>query len=310
MKAAVLAVLALAVVVSAQPWPVRPQISETFEGEGYTHIVTPNETIWGLGRWVIDEPAGHGLEFWDFNTEHRHHGVHFLRRFDLGFEYSISWLRDPTPHAVCHKRAVTPPMPPVWAWIKEARYHGKHVIDGTTFDLWRHHVAGIELEVAVSEHDASRPHYFIRRTPSEHRVYHLISWATFKPNNTWFNVPDVCKNATLGYVTVDGDDTLVAKTSAVTEFAERIATTSNGFGAAAMVVASMNKAGVEVPSTLESQRLAGARCDGGAREGDVFFDGASAAIYLGGDRFAECSTGGQCSVVSWRDFIGGCRRFF
>jgi len=306
MRTALALVVIFAAVAFAQ---IRPQISETFEGEGYTHIVTANETIWGLGRWVIDEPAGHALEFWEFNTEHRHHSVHVLKRYDLGFDYAITFERHPSPHAQCHKRAVTPPMPKAWAWIKEAHYRGKHVIDGTTYDLWAHHVAGIELEVAVSEHDASRPHYFVRRTPSEHRVYHLISWNTFKPNTTWFNVPDLCKNAT-NDVSIDGDDTAVLG-NIVAEQAARIVSSVNGFGAAPMIVAAFKKADITVPSSVEAMRIAGASCIGGPRTGDVFFDTNTAAVYLGGNRFAECplAMGGACSIVSWRDFEGGCRRF-
>jgi len=297
------------VLAHAQPWPIRPVISETFEGEGYSHIKTAHADIWGLGRWVIDEPAGHGLELWEFFDEHRHHTVHALQRYDTGFAYNL-FYNQTAHHVVCHKRAVTPPMPPNWHWLREARYQGKHVRDGSTFDWWHHHAGGVDLEVAVSEHDASRPHYFVRRTPSEHREYHLISWHTFKPNTSWFNVPDACKNATGVELTLDGDDALVGKVAAVTEMAERIVTQSNGFGAAAMVSAAMGRALVEVPSTLETQHAAGVWCSGGARGGDVFFDASSAAIFLGGNRFAECSTGGKCSIVPFRDFSLGCRRFF
>jgi hypothetical protein len=308
MRAAIALVVLFAAVAIAQP--IRPQISETFEGEGYTHIVTANATIWGLGRWVIDEPAGHGLEFWEFSAEHRHLSVHALERYDLGFNYGIHFERHPSPHAVCHKRAVTPPMPKAWAWVQHAHYRGKHVIDGTTYDLWVHHAGGMELEVAVSEHDASRPHYLVRRTPSEHRTYHLISWNTFKPNSTWFNVPEICKNATATEVTVDGDDSVHAG-SIVAEQAERIVLSVNGFGAAPMIVAAFGKAQKTVPSTLETLRIAGAACIGGPRAGDVFFGTSSAAVFLGGERFAECpaAMGGSCSIVGWRDFEGGCRRF-
>jgi hypothetical protein len=313
MRVAIALVVLFAAVAIAQP--IRPQISETFEGEGYTHIVTINETIWGLGRWVIDEPTGHALEFWEFSTEHRHMSVHVLKRYDLGFDYGIHYERHPSPHVVCHKRAVTPPMPKAWAWLQFAHYRGKHVIDGTTFDLWGHHVGGMELEVAVSEHDASRPHYFMRRTPSDHRVYHLISWNTFKPNSTWFTVPDACKNATetLGAETsvADGDDTVVSTCGVAADHAERIVSSVNGFSAAPLLVAAFKKADITVPSSIETMRATGAACSGGARVGDVFFGASSAAVYLGGNRFAECPTamGGSCSVVAFRDFEGGCRRF-
>jgi len=316
MKATIVVLACLAVVAFAQP--PRPVISETFEGEGYSHIVTVNETIWGLGRWVIDEPKGHALEFWEFVHEHRHHSVHLLKRFDLGFEYAVNWHGHPTPHQVCRKVAVKPPMPPAWSWLKEAQYHGKHAIDGTTYDVWRHHVAGIELEVAVSEHEASRPHYFTRRTPSEHRVYHFISWHHFAPNSTWFNVPDVCKNATdlveREEESMPGSGDQHTATCAIAASNAARIVEQQGFDAASMVVMAMKQASIEVPSTLWGLQQAGTQCIGGPKVGDVFFDGVpatSAAVVLGTNSFAECSSamGAKCSIVEQRDFTGGCRRY-
>jgi hypothetical protein len=245
-----------------------------------------------------------------------------LKRFDLGFEYGIHWHHHPAPHQTCNKFAVKPPMPANWAWIKDAHYHGKHVIDGTTYDLWRHHVGGVELEVAVSEHDASRPHYFMRRTPSEHRVYHLITWYTFQPNATWFNVPDVCKNAT-GEVEADTEEVFVPGSSGsahsavcaiAASSAARIVEEGNGFDAASMLISAYSKAGITMPGSLWSLQQGGEDCTGGPRVGDIFFDevpATSAAVYLDSNAFAECSTtmGGKCSIVPQRDFTGGCRRY-
>jgi len=303
----------LAVVATAQP--IRPQISETFEGEGYAHIVTINETIWGLGRWVVDEPNGHSLEFWEFVHEHFRHTVNVLKRYDLNTEYSVLWDLHPTPHRVCRKRQVTPPMPPNWAWVKDAHYVGKHHIDGSTYDVWRYHAGGVELEVAVSEHDASRPHYYTRRSATEHRVYHLISWATFKPNNTWFNVPDVCKNVTANEEADGfGADHAISQCGAVAaSSAARIVQSVNGYDAASLIAASFSESEVDT-SSLSSLQLGGSSCVGGPRVADVFFDGVpaiSAAVYLGENRFAECpaAMGSTCAIVPQRDFTGGCRRF-
>jgi len=314
MKAVFLVVALFAVLAVAQP--IRPHISETFEGEGYTHIVTANETIWGLGRWVIDEPKGHALEFWDFTHEHAHHSVHVLKRFDLGFEYGISFVHHPTPHRVCRKIAVKPPMPPAWHWVREAHFHGKHVFDGTTYDVWRHHIANIELQVAVSEHDASRPHYFIHRSPSVHRVVHFISWSTFQPNATWFNVPDLCKNATESDWAAEepiGADASLGTCAIASSNARRIVTESNGFDAASLIASSFEKAGVSTPSSLRELQQGGNACTGEPKVGDVFFDGVpatSAAVMLANNEFAECSIqGGRCSIVEQRDFTGSCRRF-
>jgi hypothetical protein len=204
-------------------------------------------------------------------------------------------------------------MHPVWKWVEEARYHGKHVIDGTTFDLWGHHFGGVDLEVAVSEHDANRPHYFTRRTPSEHRVYHLISFATFKPNATWFTVPKVCANATESLVavgdSVDGNDAILGSCSLIADGARQVVTQSNGMTSTGLIAAALNKAGVAMNGDLAALAASGKTCTGGAQVGDIFFEGSSAAVYLGGNDFAECPTVGTCAIVPFRDFAGGCKRF-
>jgi len=323
MKAVICVLACLAVGALAQ---IRPHISETFEGEGYSHIITTNETIWGLGHWVIDEPAGHAIEFWEFAHEHRHRSIHILKRYDLGFEFAIFHHHEP-PHVRCHKIAVKPPMPPAWHWLRDAHYAGKHARDGTTYDWWRHHHQGVELEVAVSEHDASRPHYFIHRSAFEHRTTHLISFATFKPNATWFNVPEACKNATESTTSITdaiaeemtggmGSDTTIKVSCAIAaSSAARLVFESNGYDAASLVAAAFQRAGVSTPSTsLWELQAGGSRCSEGPAVGDVFFDGlpaVSAAVYLGDNKFAECpaAMGGRCAIVEQRDFTGGCRRF-
>jgi len=203
-------------------------------------------------------------------------------------------------------------MPPNWAWLKDAHYRGKHVIDGTTFDMWHHHFANVELEVAVSQHDASRPEYFYRRAPEEHRMYHFLSFHTFRPNASWFEVPVACKNATMDLTPVDGDDKLVAGTVAAIAAEEIVG--EQGFDAASMIVAAMGRAGVSTPSSLWGLQAGGEACLGGPAVGDVFFQGlpaVSAAIYLGNNKFAECaaSMGAPCAIVAQRDFTGGCRRY-
>jgi hypothetical protein len=213
-------------------------------------------------------------------------------------------------------------MPPAWAWTRDAHYVGKHLIDGSTFDLWAHHITGAELSVAVGEHDASRPHYFHRRTAVEHRMYHLISWATFKPNATWFNVPDICKNATEEVPAVEYVSTgsmgenmgNVACRAIAASTAARIVETSNGYDAASLLSMAFTKAGLQVSSNLWTLQQSGTDCTEGAQVGDVFFDGVpstSAAVYLGDNKFAECPSylGGRCSIVEQRDFTGGCRRY-
>jgi hypothetical protein len=306
MKATLIVLAAIVAVASAQ---IRPQISETFEGQGYTHIVTRNETIWGIGHWAIDEPSGRSIERWEFVVEHRHRNIHFLKRYDLGFEYTVRFQAQ-VPHEICTKRAVKPPMPPNWAWLKDARYRGKHHIDGTTFDMWVFHVAGVELEVAVSEHDASRPEYFYRRAPEETRMYHFLSWHTIRPNSSWFDIPASCKNATTAVeVSVDGDDNVVAGT-VVAAAAQRIVDTA-GIDTVSLVVSSMRAAGISTPTSLWDLQEGGKPCTDGPTVGDVFFDGlpaVSAAVYLGDNKFAECA-GTRCGIVPPRDFTGGCRRF-
>jgi len=303
----VVALVALVGFAVAQPHPIRPHISETFEGEGYTHVVTGHEVLWGLGRWAIDEPAGHGVEFWEFPHEHRHHSVHLLQRYDLKSVYAITFHHLPHPHHECRKHTVQPPMPPMWHWIRDAHYHGKHLVDGTTYDVWGHIHAAHDSEVAVSELHSSRPHYYTRRSLTEHRTTHLIGWATYKPNATWFHVPEVCKNATddvVGWMDVTEDIKLGGGCAVASESKMELA--ANADATSLLIAAAFDKAGLTADITKEASA-----CTGGARAGDVFVDGTpvkSAAVFMGGDEFAECKSGG-CEITGWRAFSGLCRRF-
>jgi hypothetical protein len=147
-------------------------------------------------------------------------------------------------------------------------------------------------------------------------MYHFISWATFKPNATWFNVPDVCKNATdLQAGTEDinvmpGSDSHLGTCAIAASTAARIATASNGMNAAQLITNAMGTAGVNLPTDFSELIASGSACVGGPKVGDVFFDDVSAAVWLGGDEFAECKiAGGRCTIIPQRDFLGGCRRF-
>jgi hypothetical protein len=151
-------------------------------------------------------------------------------------------------------------------------------------------------------------------------MYHLISWATFKPNATWFNVPDICKNATVDEPAVEwlGEgamgENIKAQCAIAASQAARIVETSNGFDGASLLYTAFNKAGIETSTNLWSQQAAGSTCTGGPQVGDVFFDGVpatSVSIFLGDNKFAECPSflGGRCSIVPQRDFTGGCRRY-
>jgi len=195
-------------------------------------------------------------------------------------------------------------MPPNWGWVKDAKYAGKHRIDGEPFELWRYGAGGVELEVAVAEHNANRPHYFARRSATEHRTYHLITFSTFAPNATWFNVPDLCKNATSEAPAPPTSGSCAA----IVELVRNQDQASN-LDAVSKVMASFRSIGVEMPETVEEFRN-GEACTGGAQPGDLFFYETGVAVYLGGEEFAECDqTRGVCVVVPPRDYSGGCRRW-
>lgn len=195
MKAALLLLVCTSVALAAfvPVEPIRPHFSETFEGEGYAHITNANGSHWGIGHWAIDQPNGRGIERWEFSEHERHHNVRLLQRYDLGFDYSLSYHEH---HEVCHKHAVKPPMPAMWSWLHEARYHGKHVIDGITYDEWTYHAGGVTLGVAVSETHADRPVYYYRGTSTHKFEVHFISYEHRQPNASWFAVPSACANAT------------------------------------------------------------------------------------------------------------------
>jgi len=230
-----------------------------------------------------------------------------IQRYDLKSVYAITFHHLPHPHHECRKHTVQPPMPPMWHWIRDAHYHGKHLVDGTTYDVWGHIHAAHDSEVAVSELHSSRPHYYTRRSLTEHRTTHLIGWATYKPNATWFHVPEVCKNATddvVGWMDVTEDIKLGGGCAVASESKMELA--ANADATSLLIAAAFDKAGLTADITKEASA-----CTGGARAGDVFVDGTpvkSAAVFMGGDEFAECKSGG-CEITGWRAFSGLCRRF-
>jgi len=107
-----------------------------------------------------------------------------------------------------------------------------------------------------------------------------------------------------------GSDSHMATCAVVASNAARIISTSNGMAAANLISMSMAAAGFNLAGSIADIKESGEACVGGAHIGDVFFDTNSAAIFLGGNEFAECPIGGgACTSVGWRAFSGGCRRY-
>jgi len=107
-----------------------------------------------------------------------------------------------------------------------------------------------------------------------------------------------------------GSDSHMATCAVAASTASRLALSSNGMTAAQLISSSLTTAGVNFPSVFSNLIEAGSSCVGGPHVGDVFFDDVSAAMWLGGDEFAECPIrGGRCTIVPQRDYTGGCRRY-
>jgi len=315
--------------------PARPVIPETFESVGSSHIVTHNDSIWGMGRWAIDEPNGHGVENWIYSERHHRHHVHHLQRFDLGHVYTV--FRDPNPphHHVCRTHDVKPPMPAIWAWVKDANYIGKHKIGDHTYDQWQLAHSGLNLTVSVGENQPNRPYFFSRRSATEHFEIHFISFDLHKPNASWFDVPKECKNATdfleiprpakespqivlgpLGGVCNAAVDAVLslAKPGCPYIYGGN-GPCASGFDNDGLVTKAYALAGRVIPRLVAEQQEGGEGCVGGVQPGDLLFEGSPAthvAMALGNGMIAECPLSGDVCRITLQPFggfNGGCRRY-
>jgi len=307
-------------------------ISETFESVGSAHIHDParNISIWGIGRWAVDEPKGHAIEHWEYDEHQHHHNIHVLERYDLGKIYRITRQQH---HHNCTAHNVKPPMPPVWTWIKEANYIGKHHIGDVIYDQWQWKNAGVTLTVSVHEQHPNRPYYFSRHHGRDRFEIHYVTFETRTPNDTWFHVPDACKNATISIADLKAmkpvPQVMIGRLggvcSAAVEFAVEAAKTAApyifgdigtiGYDNDGLIAASFAKAGVMVPRNIDDLQVGGSACQAGVRPGDVLFVGQPAthvALAVGNNLIAECPlTGENCRIapLDVSVYNGGCRRY-
>jgi len=265
---------------------------------------------------AVDEPVGLGLEHWDYEEHAHRHAIHYLQRYDLKKEYSITY--DPrTHHRICKILAVTPPMPTLWGWTKDAKYIGKHPIGDHTYDQWALTISGVTLTVSVGETMPNRPYYYQRRSSTDHFEIHFIVWETRKPNATWFDVPAECKNGSAEIYEKEAPRdpmepkdmceraafhaTLLAKNQCVGP--------CEGLSGMGFVAKAFANAGMWVPSTMDLLYEGGRSCTDGINEGDLLFKGDRLMMSIGDGMGVECPIGGQCQIVPSNEFIHNCRRY-
>jgi cell wall-associated NlpC family hydrolase len=313
--------------------PPRPVISETFEAVGSLAIRTKNVSAFGFGRWAIDQPHGHGLENFEFEEHHHRHNIHFLQRYDLGFDYRLTWNQS---HRTCQSHAVKPPMPPRWQWLKDAKYTGKRHIGQHTYDEWTGQIQTTTLRVAVDEHNANQPVYYSATASTELREAHFAHWSTRNPDPHWFDVPAECHNKTLSMQkgpeldspevapVNEADVCGAAAENAQAYVAQKCAYVyggigdcyASGFDNSGFVTAAFADAGRRIPRMLAEQQENGNGCTGGVRPGDLLFVDTPAthvAIYVGGNVVAHCAADGLtgCTLADYDvdAMTGGCRRY-
>jgi hypothetical protein len=228
-------------------------------------------------------------------------------------------------------------MPTHWGWVKDASYAGKHTIGDRTYDQWRWRNAGVTLTVSVSETHADRPYYFSRVSSTENFEIHFITFETRKPNASWFDVPDVCKNKTgidiseFTRVKKDVPQILLGPLNGICptaiESAIQIAKSdcpyafggigpcATGFDNDGFVAKAFADGGRLIPRDVDEQQAGGDGCVGGVRPGDLLFVGSPAyhvAMALGNGMIAECPWSGErCHITTLDEsrFDGGCRRY-
>jgi len=134
--------------------------------------------------WANDGPNGKAHE--RFATQGPDSVITEIRRFD---EHRIYFIHDKN----CNHRNVSGMMPPVWEWLADARYAGIIIIEGRNAHLWKGHLFGDLIEVAVNDRNANEPLFILRNGTQGEVAITFGAYAEHRPHESWFRVPDVCR---------------------------------------------------------------------------------------------------------------------
>ncbi len=84
-------------------------------------------------------------------------------------------------------------MPAVWDWLEKADFAHNRTEGGETFDVWRYHIGGVTLELAVAAKEPNRPVEFSRRSAHDHYRLYVQEFRPEKPHSSLFDVPKECE---------------------------------------------------------------------------------------------------------------------
>jgi hypothetical protein len=160
----------------------------------------------------VDQPDGKAVEDVSFGGFH-HLNIWDLARFDL-----VPSPNSPPPPSThtdhhhcrrpqqkknfwivhqerkeCHSKELTGKMPAVWDWLEKADFAHNRTEGGETFDVWRYHIGGVTLELAVAAKEPNRPVEFSRRSAHDHYRLYVQEFRPEKPHSSLFDVPKECE---------------------------------------------------------------------------------------------------------------------
>eukprot|EP00045_Choanoeca_perplexa_P004316 m.37464 g.37464 ORF g.37464 m.37464 type:complete len:367 (-) comp12505_c0_seq1:88-1188(-) len=171
--------------------PERPRIPETFVAATDVERQDHHETTFGEGRFAHDQPAQKAVELFDLHPSHdKDIRVLNLQRGDLHEEYAIN-SEDPKD---CHKRNMTSPVYPPFAWVAQADYVGTVKHHEVVLDAWEYHAGGSRLLVGVTPSDTKTPVIFERESGGELTRIHFLNFTGTTPEDKDFEVPEECQS--------------------------------------------------------------------------------------------------------------------
>lgn len=118
--------------------PERPRIPETFLAATDVERQEHDKTIFGEGGMAHDQVAQKAVERFELHDQEHRVQVLNLQRGDLHEEFALN-SEDPRD---CHKRNMTSPIYPPFAWIAQADYIGTVKHRELVLDAWEYRAGG------------------------------------------------------------------------------------------------------------------------------------------------------------------------
>jgi len=180
-------VIVLALFITVAFAQTRPSPSELFETINFVVVKRGSDTFRGAGEWRVDTPGNKARELYRFEVGRQHFNIDVLQRYDTGKVYEI--VGEPPK---CNVTAVSGSLPPIWGWVPLASYKGRQTVDNVVVDVWSYTAASVTVSLGVRPDNVNVPVFLTRQSASETFEIHFLTWATRRPDNSWFNVPSIC----------------------------------------------------------------------------------------------------------------------